>query len=57
MIENSLVQQPEPSRKAARIIQNVPRNEQRHFISALENHSKIEDLPALYQDWFANGYS
>jgi len=56
MIKGSLATQPEASRRAARIIQNVPLAERRHFISALENYAKISDLPALYQEWFKDGY-
>ena len=54
--EKSLAIQPESSRKAAVVIQEMPMSERAKFIQALENATQIKDLPEPYLSYMENGY-
>lgn len=52
----TLVNNPEVSRRAAVVIQDMGLELRIRFIKALENAKQISDLPPVYQDYLTNGY-
>ena len=49
MIENHLALQPETSRRAARVIQDMDFETRALFIHALENAASVQDLPEPFR--------
>jgi len=52
-----LLENPTVCRKAAKVVQNVPANQQWDFVMALGKAKTINDLSPQYRAWLNNGYS